>query len=391
MHNQKANKWIILIYVLFLVTLSIVFSTILLNNNAFLFNVSKYFDVDSMLYSNINKDWKILVDINRDLNLNWSWFIDNISCPELPWGVTMSWTFNSGSISTYLVNSWSIYCEWDYFWDSLKLYFNTWYTDIIEAEYSWSLVSFSWWIGVTPFWDLDNTLIDISFSNYLLGDNIDDNFNSDNYKVTSTWNTATGTYYSGIFQDDDVLWRKTLYWYAEIDNWFKKVFWNTFRILKIIDDNLNNNDDLNIKIWQVWSWVLYFDIDKPSKIKLVQFDEITYFETNELIALSTFIWDLPVWSWYLQNNAWILSLSETLTWNEFQFNFINNDYAIFLKNTWTWALLYKISWETTSWTGIYITPIDDSDDNIVRYIWNEILIDEKWRYISKETELIYEK
>lgn len=391
MHNQKANKWIILIYVLFLVTLSIVFSTILLNNNAFLFNISKFFDVDSMLYSNINKDWKILVDINRNLNLNWSWFIDNISCPELPWGVTMSWTYNSGSISTYLVNSWSIYCEWDYLWDSVKLYFNTWYTDIIEAEYSWSLVSLSWWIWTTTFWDLDNTLIDISLDTYIIGDNIDDDFNSDNYIVTSTWNTSTGIYYPDNFQDDDVLWRKTLYWYSEFENWFKKVFWNTYRILKIIDDNLNNNDNLNIKIWQVWSWVLYFDIDKPSEIKLVQFDEIAYFETNELIVLTTLVWNLSSWVWYLQNNSWILSLSETLTWNEFQFNFLNNDYAIFLKNTWTWALLYKISWETTSWTGIYITPIDDSDDNIIRYLWNEILIDEKWRYISKETELIYEK
>ncbi|MBT3728810.1 hypothetical protein HOF65_00285 [bacterium] len=67
---KKNKKAIVLIYVLFLVTLTVIFSTIVLNNNSFLFNITHYFDYDSKLYSNIDSDSKILVDINREVNNN---------------------------------------------------------------------------------------------------------------------------------------------------------------------------------------------------------------------------------------------------------------------------------------------------------------------------------
>ena len=116
-----------------------------------------------------------------------------------------------------------------------------------------------------------------------------------------------------------------------------------------------------------------------------------YENNNELRILETNNWIISAWSWYLQNNSWALSFSGNITWSEYSFDFTLNDYAIFLKSTGTWTLLYKIKWETTSWTWIYITPIDDSDSKIVRYLWNEIIITEDWEYISKQLELIYKK
>jgi hypothetical protein len=69
---NKQKKAVVLIYVLFLTTLSIIFATILVNNNSYLFNITEYFDIDSKLYSNIKSDGKILVDINREANSNGS-------------------------------------------------------------------------------------------------------------------------------------------------------------------------------------------------------------------------------------------------------------------------------------------------------------------------------
>ncbi|MFK7780064.1 MAG: hypothetical protein QM490_02855 [Candidatus Gracilibacteria bacterium] len=390
MNKQKTKKAMILIYVLFLVTLSIIFSTILLNNNAFLFNISKYFDVDSKLHSNINSDGRIMININKNMNSNGSGFIDNISCPS-GFSIIMSGAINTGAIGSTLVNSGSIYCEGTYLANSLKLYFNTGFTDIVEADYNGFIIGITAGIGNTVFGDSDSTLMDFSSYNLSTPDGYDDDFDSDNYMVTSTGDTSTGTYYLDSFQDDDVLGRKELFGYISYDFGFKKAFWNTTRTLKIINENSNNNDTLNIKIGDVDSGILHFDIDKSSEIKLVQFDRDIFHETKELKLMGTYKGILGAGIGYLQENSGDLSLSITKTGNEFSFDFMNNDYAIFLKNTSTGSLLYKILGETDTGTGIYITPIDDSDENIMRYLGNEILIDISGRYISKEEELIYEK
>jgi hypothetical protein len=313
-----------------------------------------------------------------------------VSCPQA-WTISMSWSTVAWFAWTTLINDGEVYCSWSYLTYSLKLTFNTWTTDIVQAEWWPYITSLTTWVWDFVFWDADTTLIDFSASAYLSGDWYDDDFDSDNYMATSTWNTSTWTYYLDSYQDDDVSWRKTIFWYVALDFWYKKVFWNNSRTVAIIDENTNNNDNLNIKIWDVDSWVLHFDIDKPYFIKLVMFNKNKYIATNELVSLWTLDWSGLAWIWYLQNNAWVLSLSGWITWNEYVFDFLNNDYALFIKNNWTGALLYQVTWETTTGTWIYITPIDDSDSEIVRYIWNEILLDTDSRFVAKQTELIYKK
>lgn len=388
---KNIKKGVVLIYVLFLVTLAVVFSTVLLSNNNYLFNITEHFDIESKLYSNINSDWKILVDITKRYNNNGNWFIDNVSCPEIG-TVSMSWTTLKELIWTNLVFSWSqVYCEWIYNWNNLKLYFNEWFTDIPVADYNWSLVWITNWVWNNSFWDIDSTYIDFSGSSYLSWDWIDDDFNSDNYKVTSTWNILSWIYYPLDFVDDDNLGRKVLFGLVSPNFWYKKVFWNTSKVLKIIDKNTNNDDLFNIKLWDVTSGVLNFDIDNNSYVKILRFDKNSYDNTNELILLETLTWSLSAGIGYLQNNLWVLSLSVGITWNEHIFDFKNNNYAVFLKANSEKSLLYKIKWETTVWTWIYITPIDDSWELIIKYQWWEILLNSFWEIVAKENEIFYKK
>jgi hypothetical protein len=144
-------------------------------------------------------------------------------------------------------------------------------------------------------------------------------------------------------------------------------------------------------MWINTNGVLYFDIDKSFDIKVVTFDKAIYSSTNELYV--TNIEEASSWTgvlWYLQKDLTFNPV--ILPASIYSFNFQNNMYAIFLKSTSSNTLLYKITWlDRTSDKEMYIVPIDDSDPNIVKYLWNEILIDEEWKYIAKETEIIYEK
>jgi hypothetical protein len=68
MKNKK--NAIVLIYVLFLVTLSVIFATILLNNNSYLFNITDLFETDTKLLSNINSDSRTSINLDKELNSN---------------------------------------------------------------------------------------------------------------------------------------------------------------------------------------------------------------------------------------------------------------------------------------------------------------------------------
>jgi hypothetical protein len=46
--------------------------------------------------------------------------------------------------------------------------------------------------------------------------------------------------------------------------------------MKIIKDNPNNNDFLNLKIGEVGTGFLYLDINKPFSLKLVKFDRSAF-------------------------------------------------------------------------------------------------------------------
>ena len=322
-NNKKA---IILVYVLFLVMITITLSTIMLTSINTLFNISTLEDYKYRLLSNIKNDWKILIKINESYNSNGTWFIDS---------TTWSWL--------------NIHCRDNW----------TWLYEVRGDDW------------IKPWTD-----------------NLDDNCNSDNYKVTSTWTTATWFYYPNNFSDDDVIWRLNLIGFVWWDKTYKKIFFNSEKYKKIISENINNNDYLHNKIWDVTEWYLYLNIDKSIHMRLVEFDKNIYDNSNELVPLNIFTWSINNWSGFISKTWSILKLDSSKT-NWLKFDFKNKLYSIFLKSDET--VLYKLSSQTDTWTWIYITPINDSFSWKVEYLWNEIIIWENSWFIGMEKKLFYQK
>ena len=137
---------------------------------------------------------------------------------------------------------------------------------------------------------------------------------------------------------------------------------------------------------------MYLDVDGSFSLKLVKFNKSSYDDTGELIPFEV-LETSNIWAsiGYIRNNSWVLSLADTKNGSEYVFDFKNDDYAVFLSNSWTWVLFSRLTWEVDSWSWIYINSLDDSGDNFIRFLWNDIIIDNKWRFIWNQFEIIWLK
>ena len=96
--------------------------------------------------------------------------------------------------------------------------------------------------------------------------------------------------------------------------------------------------------------------------------------------------------WYIQNNGTVSTGGLSIkTGNELIFDFINNDYAVFLNNNSTGTLFFNLRAYTTSGSWVYINGIDDSDTLINRFLWNDIIIDSDGKYMSNQFQVIWLK
>lgn len=261
------------------------------------------------------------------------------------------------------------------------------------------------WSATNPFNDWDNTVFFFD-STWIWGnDLVDDNMNSDNYRATSSWTV----WYPWDYIDDDVTPRLTIFWSVspETTEYFN-VFWNNYLTNQMINDNPYNND-LSVqlsKIWDVSRWYLFFDIFTKTDIldydmKIIEFDRDSY--ANKFTLLPLNIWetkDLSQNYWYLQKTAGnALSLSRYKTWNEFEFNFRDKDYAIFFTNKWTETLAVRINWEerpnswliTDYWKAIFINPIDESSESSIETIANHIIIGWEKNFIWENFKVVWPK
>jgi hypothetical protein len=317
------------------------------------------------------------------VNSDWSWFIDNISCPD---NVTMSWeTILTSWITTTWANSWTTYiCSWSYNWLLLNILSNTGFTSFDKAI---------WWIDNINLTDnlLDNltwtfpsydswTLITIPYTSYKKTDWIDDNFNDDNY--IATYNISDN------IKDNDDIWRITIIWYVKTNWILENIFWNNEKTNQYIANNTNNVNNSYINIWTVNSGSLHLNINNDSIIKVVKFDKAKYTQNKELSIIESFEWSISAWSWYIEKNLGVLSLNTSIWPNTYNFDFQNNDYAIFVRNNWIWVLNYKITWiDLTISKPIYLSPLNDSYPNEIKVLSSYIIID-SWIYIWKQSEYI---
>lgn len=379
MHSPKYSGTI-LIYTMILVILWVLMATVILNVASELSNQFEVRNIETGLINMIQTKSDLTMKYARNLNENGNGFTDTISCPL---SVTMSGaTQVTNNFTTTLKNElWLGFCEGIHNSEPIRLYFNTGATDLEYAQFRDKEVVLS---SVNPnntFNDIDTTFIDISSSLPLTPDLIDDNFDSDNYQVYSTWTVL----YPDIFVDDDVHARLRIYWYVIENSGPYNVFWSYDAMGQYIDENTYNQDNYNTTLSQTWSGYLYLDINNSHQITLFEIDKEIYNTSKELVVLSQFQSEEQTANlWYLQDNMTLASW----TGNAFVFDFQERDYALFIENTSSGALLYQITWEEAgTGSGIYMNPLKDDDLSLFSYLWSHMFIGEWWSLIGADLEL----
>ncbi len=381
MQYIKKTVGTVLVYTMILVVIGVFMATVVLNVATELSIEYDIRNIEISLMNTIQTKWDLAMKYARELNKTSTGFIDDIGCPT---NITMSWsTARTTGINTdihYL--SWSILCKWTHNGSDLDFYFNPGYTDLKFAEYKWYQVLVSSSNKTATFSDSDSTFLDLTASYPLSPDNIDDDFDSDNYSIYSTGSV----YYPDNYVDNDANSRLMNYGYIIENTGLYNIFWSNSTMEDYINKNTNNNDVLHAKLGDVSSGNLYLDINRSFTMTLYKISTNDYNTTKQIIIESklTGTWELA-WIWYLQND---LSLSSTKTGNEYNFDFTTSDYALFLENTSSWALLYRITWEVASTgSGIYLNPLQDDDTSILSYLWSHMLINEDGRLIGTQFEV----
>jgi hypothetical protein len=127
-------------------------------------------------------------------------------------------------------------------------------------------------------------------------------------------------------------------------------------------------------------------------MKILEFDPLAYKNDYTLLPVNTFDWlNITTFEWYIQNTWSTLDLSTAQTWNEYEFDFKNKDYAIFLTSNIEWNLSFRLTWETLTGTMIYINPIDDSSTWTIESLSNHIIIWWEKNFIWEEFIVVWDK
>ena len=279
---------VVLIYVLFLMSIWVAMWLVVFNNSFVYYNNLEYQDIQENLHANIYTKTDVAFKLVKTYNWNWGWYTDVISCPWAWNTITMSWDtlLSTGLQTTIHYLDWVVYCEANsnHNWSLFSLFFNTNHDDFETSEFKLSYVTLTWstpmqWETTFTWADTDFSLI--SFSKTGLGwDDYDDNFNSDNYKVVSTWSASTGTLYPDGHLDDDVFPRRMMFWYLNPDTKFRNIFWNNEATSDFISSNINNDDWFFEKIWDVSTGSIILTIDWTYDLKIAKYTRSLYSDSN---------------------------------------------------------------------------------------------------------------
>lgn len=381
--NYKRKKWTVLVYSLILVVLALLMALVVLNNTVVLQNEYNYNKLNNNLFQNVLSKWKLAVKFNNLLNSNGSWFVDVISCPD---DVTMSWSLvRNTNLATTLTQSGSdIFCQWVHDGKNFQLLFNEDFNEIVTARFE----NISNTLAITAnrsstFTDPNGTVMTFAETSFKKPDGFDDNINSDNYSPNSIWNIE---YPNGI-KDDDNENTLTVYWFVSPNIKAQNIYWTNSKMASYMQ-KVDSWTWWYKWVW-TWTWVLYFDLDKDYELDIYRFDKERFDDIWEMRVTQEYISTSQSWSiWYLQTN---MTLSETKTWNEFIFDFVNHDYGLFLKNLWDTALFYRVRWETGSGEPLQLVAIDDRRINSTKvWIW-EIQKTSVWDFVYKQFEVVEKK
>ena len=338
--------------------------------------------------------WEIEINKYRRSRDSLYWNRGNIIFLDNSWDevyrFSVSWMRRDNHRRIDLKYSW---LAWNV--EKIRLEVSGWWLDVTEFEiYELTTTWNEWWEGHRNFTDSDNTLINFDKDWIQWNDGIDDDLNSDNYKVTSIWNT----YFPNNYQDDDVVPRKTIFWSIPANKPYQHVYWNNYKTIEIIKNNTNNDDILNMKMSDVSDAHVFINTfnteDLDYDIKILEFDRDVYKDQFTLLPKKSYEWkNIDKYLGYLQLNSWDNSLwvAKEKTWNEFEFDFQNKDYAIFFANNTDSLLSYHLEAYTPTGTWIYINPIDDSWTGTISVLSNHIIIWWEKNFIWENFEVVWSK
>ncbi len=374
--KHQLTSWTVLVYTMVLVVIWVFMATVVLNIAVQLSVEYEKRNIEISLANVIKTKWDLSMKYARDTNNTWSWFMDNVSCPN---NITMSWTtLRTTSISTDIRYLWgSILCRWEsaHNGNDLDFYFNSDYTDLQFAEYEWLQVTINSWSLTGNFTDSDTTFIDIITTGYLSIDWYDDDFDDDDYTIGSSWWLD----YPDWYIDNDVESRLLLYWYILEWSWLYNVLWSNSKVNDYIASNPSNVNNAHVLPSIIGSSHLNLDIDGPFKAYLYRINKATYTQSNEIIVEDILEW-VNQWAgiWYLQTD---LSLASS-TGSAYSFDFSASDYALFLENTWSGTVLYQITGENAlSGSWVYLNPLNDTDPTILKHLWSHVFVDDDGKLI----------
>jgi hypothetical protein len=382
-HSLKYISGSVLVYTMVLVVLWVFMATVVLNVATELSVEYKNRNIEISLQGTITTKSELAMKYARDTNNTGSWFVDVISCPT---SVTMDGVIQPAATfsTTLLYATGSFFCQGTYAGNPLRIVFNWILSDIAFADYQWFQIPINSGSTSWVFPDADTTTISLAASYPLLPDGIDDNFDSDNYTAFSTWVVQ---YPNGYVDNDDDS-RRMAYGYIIENSWYYNILWSNTKMKQYIDQNPSNNHPRFWKISNTSSGHLYLDIDSPFRMILYRMSPTAYNTTWELVIQEIITGTGQSASiGYLQKN---LSLSAVKTGTgEFAFDFVNNDYALFIENTSTWALLYRLRWENAlTGSGIYLNPLKDNDISVFSFLGSHLLIDEEQKLLGNQFEIL---
>lgn len=387
------KKWNVFLYSVIFVWIAMTLSYIIFTNNNIFLNTVDYQRYELKLTKNINNAAILAFKYNTYFNSDGEWFSGVLNCPP---EVSLSWTTASWIIQT--INNFEIsfddirdifYCSWSNSSWSLQIYYDNNYLSFTWTSYSlWTIYSLSrdWLTYKWSVDDIDNSII--SFTSWTWISNIDNNMNSDDYRIFSTWNIL----YPGWKYDNDTDGRQLLYWYIDKFSWYYNTLWINDKWTNYIENNTNNTWWFVYTPLQIGSWFINLYTDNPSEIKLIEFNKDLFNSSKELKKINEYNLISSTWSqWFLSFSWDTLSLVSS-TWSASFFDFINKDYWLFISFTWTnisdssYTLRYKIKAFDSDLKPIYIVPINDTNPDKFTFFSQDIII-MNWYLYTKQEEL----
>lgn len=342
---KQTKKGFSLIYVFFLITITLFFWIVILNKQSYFEKNLEFTQIQDILSKNISTQADISINYNLENNQNNWLYIPVLSCPE-----EVSFFSWSTLLSTWTTIFEDNFCSW------------TLNNELLNIFYTWSYTNFWSWI-------LSGSWFELVWTN------------------TLTWNL--NPYYvsfekSTLYDDRYIKVRIEKSWIILKNTWWQNIFWNNTQINDFILSNTNNKEPF-LKLWNTSSWVLYFDISDSFSWKIIEFDKNMFDTHKKLLKIDEINFENNWWIiWYLQND---FSFSWSI-WTPKYFDFQNKDYAIFLSyNTWSLEnIRYTLKVFNQTWTWIYINPIKDDIEN-QEYLWNNIFLKD-WIYYSQIQKII---